>query len=85
MFVEIAEKTNSSNQNFIASGIYRNDRTWLYIIGNYEIIYIFSKKRLRELHKENKYKVFEIGQGTSKGFLLPENDIEKYVEKIIKL
>lgn len=53
--IEIAEKTRSTNLNWINSGIYRIDNTWLYIQGNYECFYIFFKDQLIRLHKSGKY------------------------------
>jgi len=76
IYIETSEKTNANNLNFVKSGIYRNDNTWLYLIGNYDEIFIFSKKYLKFLNNTNKYRYVEIP--TSKGFLLPKKDAEKY-------
>lgn len=86
LYIEIAEKSNYSNVSFIPSGIYRNDNTWLYIQGNYEKIFIFSKKQLILLHKNeiNKFKKIEIL--TSKGFLIPAKHAEDVLAiKIINI
>jgi hypothetical protein len=80
-YIEISEKTNASNINFIPSGIYRSDNTWLYIVGNYNILFIFGKELLKLLHKTKRYK--EVGIPTSNGFLIPEKDAKKYALKII--
>ena len=40
-WIEIAEKKCKNNPHWIASGIYRTDNSWLYLIGNYEVFYIF--------------------------------------------
>ena len=74
-YIEIDEKSNANNQEFIKSGIYRKDNTWLYIIGDDIGFYIFSKKQLILLEQSNKYKKVQIP--TSKGFLLPINDAIK--------
>ena len=81
LYIEIAEKSNELNKEFISSGIYRNDNTWLYIIGNYEKIYIFSKKHLRKIFEDVKRIAFlrRIETKTSRGFLLPA----KYAEEIL--
>ena len=76
IYIEIAEKSDKNNKNYINSGIYRDDNTWLYIIGDYNTIYILSKKILKLIHTKNKYK--EVITPTSKGFLIPISDIEKY-------
>jgi hypothetical protein len=77
----VSEKSNADNVNFINSGIYRNDNTWLYIIGNYKILFIFGKSTLKLMYKSKRYREVEIP--TSKGFLVPKVDAEKYALKII--
>jgi hypothetical protein len=82
IYIEIAEKSNPNNYEYVKSGIYRNDNTWLYLIGNYECIYIFSKKHLQLMHNMNKYKLVQTT--TSQGFLVPEQQCNKYsINKII--
>ena len=68
-------KSNSNNINFVPSGIYRNDNTWLYVIGDYENIYIFSKKQLQNAHKNKKFREVEIP--TSRGFIIPLDEALK--------
>jgi hypothetical protein len=82
--IEIAEKTQANNSSWAPSGIYRNDNTWLYIQGNYEYLYLFSKQWLIKLHKSKRYK--EDATTTVKKFYLPIADADKYcVIKIIPL
>ena len=82
-YVEIAEKSNANNLNYIASGIFRNDNTWLYVIGNKEWIYVFAKNQLILLYNAKIYK--EVITSTSQGFLLPIKDArEKWAIKIIE-
>lgn len=83
LYIEIKEKSDANNSNFIESGIYRTDNTWLYIIGNYSILYIFSKKYLIYLHQKNIFK--EVSIPTSKGFLIDKKNAEKYAIKIINI
>ena len=81
-YIETAEKSDANNLNWIPSGICRNDNSWLYILGNYNEIYIFSKKQLILIHKTGKYREVEIP--TSKGYLLPMDKAEKYwIKKIV--
>ena len=84
LWIEISEKSNPSNNQYCLSGIYRKDNSWLYIIGNYKEIYIFPKVFLQKLHRANKYRIIENNTKTSRGFLLPRNDAEKYAAKILK-
>jgi len=83
LYIEIAEKSNPTIDGYSLSGIYRNDNTWLYIIGGYNKIFIFSKKFLKQLHKTDKYKQVENETKTSKGILLPVSIAEKYAAKIL--
>ena len=74
--VEIAEKSNADNPNYIPSGIFRNDNSWLYIQGNFKEFWVFSKKFLISLYRTNKY---ELGKHpTIKTFYLPVEHADKY-------
>ena len=81
-YIEIAEKSNPKNPNFIKSGIYRNDNTWLYIIGNMKNFYVFSKKQLitaaEQKNKDGSYKYKRVQTSTSQGMLLPFETAIKY-------
>lgn len=79
--IEIAEKTKAENQYFIDSGIYRDDNSWLYIQGNTNVFWIFSKKLLVMLHKSGKYNEYE--QKTIKTFFLPIDIADKFCCKKI--
>lgn len=79
--IEIAEKTKEVNSNYVPSGIYRGDNSWMYIQGNYNMFWIFPKKLLVLLHKMKKYKEHELP--TIKKYYLPINDADKYCAKKI--
>lgn len=74
--IEIAEKSAASNANFVPSGIYRNDNSWLYIQGNYEIIFVFAKNILKLLHKSGRYQEHELP--TIQKFYMPFSEAKKY-------
>lgn len=76
LFIEFAEKSNADNSEFIPSGILRKDNTWLYLIGNYNEIFIFDIKTLRRMYVSKKHKEVEIP--TSKGFLLKRETAEEW-------
>lgn len=83
IYIEISEKPDANKKEYWKSGIYRNDNTWLYLIGDTDRIFIFSKKQLVLVHESKKYR--EVSIPTSKGFLLPVKDAEKfYALKIIE-
>lgn len=82
IYIEVKEKSHPDNVNYIDSGIYRNDNTWLYIIGDYNCVYIFGKEHLKLMYNSKKYKV--INKSTSIGFLINKTDADKYcLKKII--
>jgi len=83
-WIEISEKSHPDRKEYFKSGINRADNTWLYVIGNYNEIFIFSKQFLLKLHEANRYKIIENKSKTSCGFLFPREDAEKYAAKIIK-
>jgi len=74
LYIEIAEKSHPDKLEYIPSGIYREDNSWLYVIGDEETIYIFSVKYLRLLEKRYEKKT----KTTSKGFVMPLDDADKY-------
>lgn len=86
--IEIAEKAKAGNPVWIASGIYRDDNSWLYIQGNYEVLYVFAKKFLVLLHKadqERAQKRFpEHETLTVRAFYLSFDDADKWAAKVIR-
>lgn len=73
LWIEIAEKAMPRPGPYVSSGILRDDNTWLYIIGDYNVVFIFGKVTLRALHASKRYPVIENGTRTSQGFLLPDD------------
>ncbi len=82
LYIEISEKSHPNNPNYVDSGIYRIDNTWIYAIGDYDGIYLMQKKVLIAMNDKNRYKVVENNFKTSNGFLLPVIDAEKYFNYI---
>jgi hypothetical protein len=81
LYIECAEKSHPNNDHYMPSGIYRYDNSWLYAIGNYEVVYLFVTKHLRWLHERKPL----IGKQTptSRGFLLPEILAKKYAARTL--
>jgi len=77
LYIEVEEKTNKNNKNFVKSGIFRVDNTWLYIIGDYKTIYILSKTQLQRCYKKNRYKIVQTL--TSIGMLIPILVVDKFL------
>lgn len=81
IYIETSEKSHPNNINYIPSGIHREDNSWLYVIGDEKTIYIFSTKYLRML--EERYKKVE--KPTSRGFLMPMAEADKYCIRKLEL
>jgi hypothetical protein len=71
-WIEVAEKAVPRPGPYAPSGIDRGDNTWLYVIGNYDTIFIFGKVSLRALWASGRYPVLENHTKTSQGFRLPD-------------
>jgi len=81
--IEVAEKARAANPYYVPSGIYRNDNSWLYIQGNWDIVFIFAKSTLRLLHRSGRYPADSLP--TLQRFLLPLDDAKRYAAKVIEL
>uniref|UniRef100_A0A6M3K0U3 Uncharacterized protein n=1 Tax=viral metagenome TaxID=1070528 RepID=A0A6M3K0U3_9ZZZZ len=83
--IEVAEKSKAENRNWIASGIMRNDNSWLYIQGNRDIVFIFGKKILRLIYEKSYKDKVWIPKPTLKTFLITFNEAEKIALKVFKI
>lgn len=76
-YIEVAEKSNPNNAEYIKSGIFRDDNTILYVIGDYRYCYVLSKSHLRNIVKSSpEYQkakgIRKVQTPTSIGYLFPE-------------
>lgn len=80
-YIEVAEKGNSENANYVPSGIYRTDNSFLYLIGTYDAAYLFSKPQLQRVYESRnswqRLGIRETEIPTSKGFLFPMESAAK--------
>lgn len=81
LWIEIAERHNPDTP-YSDSGIFKKDNSWLYCIGNYDVLYIFQNNYLIFLYNSGCYQIIENNLKTSKGFLLPKHDADKHGKKI---
>jgi hypothetical protein len=72
LYIELAEKAVPRPGAYAASGIHRGDNTNLFVIGDYDTIFVFPLHHLLAL--EERYRTIENRFGTSRGFLLPDRD-----------
>lgn len=82
LYFEVAEKTDSNNPSYVTSGIYRDCVE--YVIGDYDVAYRCPVRILRAVHAEGRYRTFEIPRRTSKGFLMPEREVEPLAIQVFK-
>ena len=98
IYFETAEKSDPANREFVESGILRDDENWLYGIGDYSQIFIFSKRRLQNIYahllkaREERRQPSIAGvikdgikSGTSRGFTLPVSAALTICQKYIDL
>lgn len=78
LFIETAEKSHPSLEHYSPSGIYREDNSWLYAIGDKGLLFLFAKRRLQEI--EHHYQHAEIP--TARGFKLPLQDAKRYALQV---
>jgi hypothetical protein len=85
--IEVAEKTRADPLlQWTPSGILRNDNTWLYIQGNREILFIFAKRWLLNVHERHKDKPGFIieKRGTIKTFYIDNITARKHAAKVLE-
>lgn len=74
LWIEVAEKARPRGGDYFPSGICRDDNSWFYVIGNYDVVFGFPKQTLLLLRAmEQKYPIRENGTHTSQGFLLRDD------------
>ena len=87
LYIEYAEKSKGENFVWIDSGILKSDNCNYFLIGDFDKFWIFTKKRLLEIYKEEVANI-KIGKpsvrgirfvsiATSKGFIYPIKQAEK--------
>lgn len=85
IYIEIESKSTYYSNKWCPSGAYSQDNSYLYVIGNYEVAYLFAKNQLRDLYERKKDKIRLVETENSKGFLLTANFLENSPLVIKKL
>lgn len=76
LYIETAERCwNENKPSFVPSGIFREDNTLLWWVGDYKRAFIMSKRLLKALYYKVNFKKVETA--TSQGFLIPISYINK--------
>lgn len=79
-WIETQERRQAAGQ-WVKSGVFRDDNSWLYGLGNYEEFFIFSKRTLRLLAPQRPIR--DNNLQTSRGFLLSRAEAAELVEKAV--
>lgn len=85
LWIETKEKAEPRSGEYAPAGIYRNDNSWLFVIGDYHRLFVFSKKVLCWLAQDRSFQTLENNTRTSIGFLLPVDVAKQYAEKSFDL
>lgn len=89
LYIETHERSHPDRPELVPSGVYRNDRCWLFGIGNYSRFYVFGKRMLQRLisralspgKQGSGIRTVGNDTATSKGVLLPETLAREYAER----
>lgn len=81
LYIEFAEKSHPDRPFYVDSGTLREDNSWLFVIGDERTIWVFSTKWLRKM--QGRYR--SVQTPTSKGYLMPLSDADKYAIRVIHL
>lgn len=82
--IEVAEKSRDlTSSPWVPSGIMRHDNTWLYIQGNYRVLYIFAKNWLQRWYAEKEPETKE-KFGTIRTFYLKTEMAEIAAARVLR-
>lgn len=85
LWIEIGEKAQPRDGEYAESGIFRNDNTKYFIIGTYDIFFVFAKSELQRFVEENEEIEFiENHTKTSRGFFLYPPDAHRMAIYVIE-
>jgi hypothetical protein len=83
LYIELAEKSHPDNDEYIPSGIMRDDNSWLFVIGDERTLYIFATEYLKKLYDKRGWR--KVQKPTSRGCLMPLIDADNYCIRKIEL
>lgn len=83
IYIELYEKAHTGS--FVFSGINRQDNTILWLIGDYNVAYVFVKKQLKYLcDNYQKYGFKKVETETSIGILIPVSFLNAHDLYVVK-
>jgi hypothetical protein len=78
LYLETHEKRHPNDVGIYESGIYRQDNSWLYVIGDETTFWILSKKLLCEFARQRPCRFRSIETPSSRGLLMPLADADRW-------
>lgn len=87
LFIETAECPRPG-MKLAPAGIYADDNSWMYVIGNRSILFLFAHSTLRFLHElklRGAWRFERTEIPTARGFLLPESAARRFAARVIEL
>jgi hypothetical protein len=81
LWIEVGEKAKPRPGAYVPSGIFRDDNTWLYIIGDYDTVFVFAKALLQTI--SHRYDLRENHTRTSQGFLLRDDIARRLAVRVL--
>lgn len=82
LYIEVAEKARpDESRDYCPSGIYRNDNSWLYVIGDYSEVFVFAKRTLQHLDRSGRYE--RKAKATSLAFVLPIEKARLHAARVL--
>lgn len=77
LWIEIEEKASPRPGDYVRSGIFRRDNSKYYIIGDYDLFFVFWKEELIVFLEGTKPEIIENYTKTSRGFFLYRKDAHR--------
>jgi len=81
LWIEVAEKARPREGAYVPAGICRDDNSWLYIIGDYDTVFVFTKVLLQAFAA--RYEIRENKTRTSQGYLLPDDIARRSAARVL--
>jgi hypothetical protein len=78
LYLEIQEKRRPTETGIYPSGIFRQDNSWLYVIGDESTFWVLSKKLLCEFARQRPCRWKSTETPTSRGLLMPLADADRW-------
>ena len=80
LYIETKEKSNPENADYFPSGIWRDDNTQWFLVGDRHEAFIFDVLVLRKCQAESPHWLIWRETPTSQGWTMPKNDVPDHAQ-----